>query len=531
MKSPSRRAPRPVPHQRADNAPRLTRRFGVTFLVLSLLTTLWSLASPLMSVPDEPAHTIKAAAVARGQFLGTSGETQGEVLNVVVPKYIADVPELACYRFKVNVTADCAPRLNPDDRYPAVAGTSAGNYNPLYYLVVGMGSRGISGEPAIYAMRILSGLLTSLFLAATVLAATQFTRRKWPFVAAGVAITPMVLYLSGAVNPNALEIVTASAVFMNLALVLDNARDLGRVRFNIVAVGVAAAVLANTRALSLLWLALAVIAALLMFPPKDLLLIARNKLVLGMTGLIAIAAAAGLVWLQRSNTLASLLGVPNTITPEQAFGTMVYRTFDFAAAYVAQLGWLDTNGPNGVYVWWSFLMVALMVMAITVQGLRIRLGFIVLFVAALAIPPILQSQVINELGYIWQGRYILPVIVPMLLAAGVALRFRDLPDSPFARRLAGWVIGLSIAAHTTVFANALRRYGVGIFDEANWGDMFGAAKWEPPLGWLALTAAYLVVTAVAGVLFHRHLFTPDATAADGGTHGPSSVSAPAPGPA
>ena len=165
MKSPSRT----ILRQRADNAPRLAPRFGVIFLVLSLLTTLWSLASPLMSVPDEPAHTIKAAAVARGQFFGTSGETQGEVLNVVVPKYIADVPELACYRFKVNVTADCAPRLNPDERHPTVAGTSAGNYNPLYYLVVGMGSRGISGEPAIYAMRILSGLLTSLFLAATVL--------------------------------------------------------------------------------------------------------------------------------------------------------------------------------------------------------------------------------------------------------------------------------------------------------------------------------------------------------------------------
>ncbi len=520
MKSPARR----VPHQRAEEAPRLMRRFGVIFLVLSLLTTLWSLASPLMSVPDEPAHTIKAAAVARGQFFGTSGETQGEVLNVVVPKYIADVPELACYRFKVNVTADCAPRLDPGERYPTVAGTSAGNYNPLYYLVVGMGSRGISGEPAIYAMRILSGLLTSLFLAATVLAATQFTRRKWPFVAAGVAITPMVLYLGGAVNPNALEIVTAAAVFMNLALVLDNARDLGRVRFNIVAVGIAAAVLANTRALSLLWLALAVIAALLMFPLRDLLLIARNKLVLGMTGLIAVAAAAGLVWLQSSNTLASLLGVPSTITPEQAFGTMAYRTFDFAAAYVAQLGWLDTNGPNGVYVWWSCLMVALMVMAVSVRELRTRLGFVVLFAAALAIPPILQSQVITELGYIWQGRYLLPVIVPMLLAAGLALRSRDLPDSPYARRLAGWVIGLSIAAHTAVFANALRRYGVGIFDEANWGDMFGAAQWEPPLGWLALTVAYLAVTAVAGVLFHRHLFAEVTAGPDGGAPAPTVAS-------
>jgi hypothetical protein len=42
-------------------------------------------------------------------------------------------------------------------------------------------------------------------------------------VAAAVATTPMVLFLCGAVNPNALKIVTSAAVFLNLCLVLDNA--------------------------------------------------------------------------------------------------------------------------------------------------------------------------------------------------------------------------------------------------------------------------------------------------------------------
>ena len=157
------------------------------------------------------------------------------------------------------VTADCSPGLNAAERQPTTTGTSAGNYNPLYYLAVGLPSRVLSGEPAIYAMRIVSGLLCSLFLAATLFATTQFANRRWPVVAAGVAVTPMVLYLAGAINPNALEIVTTSAVFVNLCLVLENVRDLSRFRFNIVVVGVSAAVLANTRALSLLWLALAVL--------------------------------------------------------------------------------------------------------------------------------------------------------------------------------------------------------------------------------------------------------------------------------
>ncbi len=485
--------------------PATVLRFGVIFLVLSLFSTLWSLASPLMSVPDEPAHTIKAAAVARGQFLGTSGQTQGEELQVVVPKYIADTQFLACYAFKVIVTADCSPGLNAADSQPTTAGTSAGNYNPFYYIVAGLPSLILSGEPAVYAMRILSGLLCSLFLAATLFATTQFANRRWPMVAAGIAITPVVLYLCGSINPNALEIVTTSAVFVNLCLVLDNVRDLSRFRFSIVAVGVSAAVLANTRALSLLWLALAVIAAMLMFPPRDLILLAKNKLVLAMAAVTVLAAACGLLWLQSSNTLASLLGTPGTVTPEQAFGTMVERTFDIAAAYVAQLGWRDTNGPTGVFFWWACLTGALMVAAVSIKAWRPRLGFIVLFAAAVAIPPILQAQVVTELGYIWQGRYLLPVIVPMLLAAGLALRFRAFPDSLFANRIAAWVIGITAAAHTAVFVNALRRYGIGVATEANWNDMFGATKWEPPLGWLPLTLAYLAVTALAGVLLYRQL--------------------------
>ena len=481
-------------------------RFGMIFLVLSLFSTLWSLASPMMSIPDEPAHTIKAAAVARGQFLGTSGQTQGEQLQVEVPKYIADTQSLTCYAFKVIVTADCSPGLNSADVQATTAGTSAGNYNPLYYLVVGLPSRILSGEPAIYAMRILSGLLCSLFLAATLFATTQFANRRWPVVAAGVAVTPMVLYLCGSINPNALEIVTTSAVFVNLCLVLENVRDLSRFRFNIVVVGVSASVLANTRALSLLWLALAVIAALLMVPARDLLLLVKDKLVLAMTAMIALAAACGLLWLQMSNTLASLLGTPGTVTPEQAFGTMLERTFDIAASYVAQLGWLDTNGPTGVFFWWSCLTGALMVAAVSIKQWRPRLGFILLLVAAIAIPPILQAQVVTELGYIWQGRYLLPVIVPMLLAAGLALRSHPFPDSPFAKRTGAWTIGLTVAAHTAVFVNALRRYGVGISTEANWADMFGATKWEPPLGWLLLAAAYLGGAVLAGVLLHRHLY-------------------------
>ncbi|MEO5832402.1 MAG: hypothetical protein ABIR83_03405, partial [Nakamurella sp.] len=46
------------------------RAYWASFVLLGLVTGLWSLASPLMAGLDEPAHLIKAASVVRGQLLG-----------------------------------------------------------------------------------------------------------------------------------------------------------------------------------------------------------------------------------------------------------------------------------------------------------------------------------------------------------------------------------------------------------------------------------------------------------------------------
>lgn len=59
--------------------------FGRIFLLLSAITVLWSLATPLMAYPDEPVHTIKAAAVARGQILPAPGTSYGHGVHVQVP--------------------------------------------------------------------------------------------------------------------------------------------------------------------------------------------------------------------------------------------------------------------------------------------------------------------------------------------------------------------------------------------------------------------------------------------------------------
>ncbi|MDR7157748.1 hypothetical protein [Arthrobacter sp. BE255] len=47
------------------------------------------------------------------------------------------------------------------------------------------------------------------------------------------------------------------------------------------------------------------------------------------------------------------------------------------------------------------------------------------------LPPLLQAQAIGTIGIVWQGRYILAVFVPLLIASGMALDRID--PSPFSR--------------------------------------------------------------------------------------------------
>jgi hypothetical protein len=48
-----------------------TRRvWWVSFALVALAGSLWSLASPLYSGPDEPAHATRAVSLVRGQWLG-----------------------------------------------------------------------------------------------------------------------------------------------------------------------------------------------------------------------------------------------------------------------------------------------------------------------------------------------------------------------------------------------------------------------------------------------------------------------------
>lgn len=495
------------PYPADGKRPSPLRVLLVAWLLFGSIGTLWSFASPLMSIPDEPAHTIKAAAVARGQFSGASTGVQGERLTVNVPGYVASLDDYKCFAHHPNLTPACAPPIDAEDRGWIPAQTSAGNYNPVYYGIVGIGSRGLSGEPALYAMRIISAWLVAFFLAAIMCAASSLRHFHRPVIACAIALTPATFFLSGSVNPNGLEIAAAGAVFMGLCAVFERTarhRPIGNLLLAVVTL--AGSLLAHTRPLSLLWLAVAAVSAVLCFGARTFF---RTLAVRGFqiaVLLVGLSSLFALWWVLSAKSFDSLLaGAP--MPADQAAVAMLDKTVFFMVEYVGVLGWIDTMPPPAAVYAWVLGFGAMLFLAYTARPVRGRWVMALLTLVVIVVPAALQAGSSEKLGWIWQGRYTLAMVVTLILAAGVTTRFRRFRLTPWTRSMVRWGLVLGGLAHFYVFMEGLRRYTIGVMDHINWTEMF-QPEWQPPGGWQFLAAAYLVLLAAGGTCLYRLLTKP-----------------------
>ena len=247
----------------AARPPRRVRAafFWAPFAVFALLGMLWSLASPVFSVPDENAHALKAIAQVRGQVIGY---TLPDVKHIVVdlPPGYEYHPNILCFATYPERTADCGVELG-DASGQDWFNTWVGAYNPVYYYLVGWPSLLFEGSAGIYAMRIASSLLGAALLAWAFLAAASGRRSRWMPLGIAFAAAPMSMYLIGAVNPNGAEIAAAVAVWAGVLRLLETFGDeedrpwLSRAALW-VGVTAASVMLVNARALGPLWLVVVV---------------------------------------------------------------------------------------------------------------------------------------------------------------------------------------------------------------------------------------------------------------------------------
>lgn len=489
-----------IPGRRLSN---FLRVFVVASLVLSALSALWSIATPISAAPDEPAHLIKAASVVRGQFVGQASP-QGHIVQV--PAYVAYTNAQTCYAFHSSTTADCIPSVPGDAGTILPATTTAGLYNPLYYLIIGWPSLLIHDESGIYWMRIVSGIAVSLILALAFALIATWRRPTIPMLGLTIASTPMVFFLNGSVNPNSMEIAATLSAFVAMLTIVKNP-DRPKLGWLSAIVFVSAAIAANMRGLSLLWLAIALLTPLLLIDRSQLLALVKRRsirLTIAGTALAVVFAAA---WVFGSNSLGAGVAAPGVVPPGPGVGSSplwgfvwtAVQTFDYAEGIVGIFGWLDTPAPLFVFFTWSVFTGGAFLLSFLILRGR-ALWFTVALIASLfLLPPLLQGYYITGGGIVWQGRYILPIFVCAVVAAASGISDRVTLSPYLKTRLLLAVFALWGVAQFQSFSTALRRYSVGI--HAGWLDLLNP-EWSPPGGvWMSLVGFGVVLLAATVLLF------------------------------
>jgi 4-amino-4-deoxy-L-arabinose transferase-like glycosyltransferase len=189
----------------------------------------WSLITPPFQVPDEPEHVAYVRQLAdTGRLPKSSGEFAYEetvTLRDLRLQEVAEEPETRTFATRAQQA-----KLEQDLREPAPAGEAGGenagvaaSEPPLYYALQlipwSLGS-GATLLARIQLMRLLSaamGALTALFAFMFVREVLPGARWAWTVGGLGVALAPMLGFMSGAVNPDAMLYAVTAALFYALA--------------------------------------------------------------------------------------------------------------------------------------------------------------------------------------------------------------------------------------------------------------------------------------------------------------------------
>jgi hypothetical protein len=373
-----------------------------------------------------------------------------------------------------------------DSAAPATALSYVGNYNPIYYALVGWPSLLVLGAKSVYLMRLCTALLNAAMLALTantVLLARNPRRALLCFLA---ATTPMTLFLGGIVNPAGLEITSAELLWsVLLVIAIDTEPVRERVRQLGPRAAVALLLLLNLRMMGPLWAAGAFAAAAWVATPERRRAFLKDRRIRWSAPVFLLAGTAALLWTKLAPVELSAL---RDIHPHFLKAARV--TLDETPGYFKMMlfsyNWGDPQIPTFAIV---VLSAVIAVLLVPLLGDR-RYGRPILAIAAVTVvfPILLQGYEMHGLGDVWQGRYILPLTIGMLFLAG----FAETPlDAPTAR----WLLILTAAGELTCLWWAVRH-------NANVHDLAGPLlprhpAWNPPITWPAALAAFLAGLALA----------------------------------
>lgn len=477
-------------------------------IALAALQAIWSVAIPPMASPDEPSHVVYAAAVVRGQWSGvpspapTTPTGQGPATTVHLPSdYVAASALPNCFAHHSNQPASCQQAVPAPDGTTVAVGTYAGQYPPLYYLLVGWPSLFLRAVPAMYAMRLVSGILSSALLVwGLYRLRTVTSRAAWTW-AALAALTPMTLFVGAMVNPQALEIAAAFA-FWAACIALVRSPD-GPSRAVVVQAAVTGALLVNTRTSGPVWALVIVAVALVLAPKGRTRVLWRSRSIRWAIGVAVAAGLTAVAWVVTHGAIVpGTHAYPMLASPLRAGWFELAQTSVHLQQMIGNFGWLDAPSPALTVLVWNALVGGLLMLAVAAANRRERAALLLTALAVVAMPVALQIPTAVDTGLIWQGRYTLPVAVGVPMVAAIALGAAPAALEEVVRRILRWAAVPSVAAaHVAAFAWAMRRYAVGLDGRF----LTLSPNWSSPLGYLSAVVVYAVPVSALALVAWRSL--------------------------
>lgn len=476
--------------------------FWLAFGALFVLMSAWAFYVPAMAAADEPAHMWKAVATVRGQVVNP------EILGtreVVIPEMYRDAQDFMCNAFHPDVPESICDvskvftQETPEGVRQVVS--PAALYNPLYYGIIGWPSLLPDNLVNIYLMRLISVTISALFFAAGFRALRQADMLALSMVAATAVVTPSAVFLCSVINPQALEISAAFALWCQLLLVIRKPAPelLGRRMWLLAFITV---MFANSRGLSPFFLALIVISCIALQPWRFTWRVIKDRrswLPIMVAFLGTVAASA---WVLVTNGLEG--GGGPDAAPELLFrrvfkGTL-YSTDTYIQQIVGTFGWMDTVVPMWWVIMFSMAFVASMLLVWTVGSWRERtvaLGTGLVF--CVLVPAVLHGREARVIGWMWQGRYIFPVLIglPVLVAFVLQARLSHRRIPMGRRLLLSWAL-LFVVTHVAGLIITMHRYINGIY--GSW-RYITKDSWLPPVPlWGAGVAMVLFVIGMVVLL-------------------------------
>lgn len=476
--------------------------FWLAFGALFVLMSAWAFYVPAMAAADEPAHMWKAVATVRGQVVNP------EILGtreVAIPEMYRDAQDFMCNAFHPDVPESICDvskvftQETPEGVRQVVS--PAALYNPLYYGIIGWPSLLPDNLVNIYLMRLISVTISALFFAVGFRALRQADMPALSMVAATAVVTPSAVFLCSVINPQALEISAAFALWCQLLLVIRKPAPelLGRRMWLLAFITV---MFANSRGLSPFFLALIVISCIALQPWRFTWRVIKDRrswlpILVAFLGTVAASA-----WVLVTNGLEG--GGGPDAAPELLFrrvfkGTL-YSTDTYIQQIVGTFGWMDTVMPMWWVIMFSVAFVASMLLVWTVGSWRERtvaLGTGLIF--CVLVPAVLHGREARVIGWMWQGRYIFPVLIglPVLVAFVLQARLSHRRIPMGRRLLLSWAL-LFVVTHVAGLIITMHRYINGIY--GSW-RYITKDSWLPPVPlWGAGVAMVLFVIGMVVLL-------------------------------